>query len=59
MTVELARNKAFLEVTNYSTQFIVLDLKRAIAILDIRPLGYYTIQQGVLQQRLNKYYSFE
>ena len=35
-----------------------LDPKRALAILDIRSLGYYKIQ-GVLQQRLNKYYSFE
>ena len=44
---------------NDSTKIIVLDPKKAIAILDIRPLDYYKIQQGVLQQRLSKYYSFE
>ena len=30
-----------------------------IGILDLRSLGYYNIKQGVLQQKLNKYYHFE
>ena len=30
-----------------------------IGILDLRSLGYYKISQGVLQQRLSKYYHFE
>ena len=30
-----------------------------IGILDLRSLGYYKIQQGVLQQNLSKVYSFE
>ena len=37
----------------------MLDHKRAIVIIDIRSLGYYKIQQGVLHQRLTEYYSFE
>ena len=37
----------------------MLDPKRAVAIVDIRSLGYFKIQQGVLQQRWSKYYSFE
>ena len=31
----------------------------SIGILDLRPLGYYKIKQGVLQQNLDKYYQFE
>ena len=27
--------------------------------LDLRSLGYYKIQQGVLQQNLSKFYEFE
>ena len=53
------RNKAFLEETKDWTQVIVLDPKRAMAILDINAFGYNKIQQGVLQQRLSKYCSFE
>ena len=30
-----------------------------IGILDLRPLGYYKIRQGELQQNLNKCYHFE
>ena len=30
-----------------------------IGILDLRSLGYYEIQQGVLQQNLSKFYNFE
>ena len=59
MKVKFERKKAFYEVTNDSMQVIVLDPKGAVAILDIRSLGYYKIQQGVLQKMLSKYYSFE
>ena len=31
----------------------------SIGILDLRSLGYYKINQGVLQQNLDKYYHFE
>ena len=59
MKVTFERNNALLEVTNDSTKVTVLDPNRTIEILDIRSLGYYEIYQGVLQQRLNKYYLFE
>ena len=59
MKIKTKRNKVFLEVANDSIQVIVLDSKIAIAILDIRSLGYHRIQQGVLHQRLYKYHSFE
>ena len=59
MKVKFERYKLSLKVTNDSTQVIAVDSERAIAILDNRSLGYYKIQQGVLQQRLRKYHSFE
>ena len=30
-----------------------------MGILDLRSLGYYKIQQGVLQQNLSKFYNFK
>ena len=38
---------------------MILRLKEMIGIVDIRSLGYYKIQQGILQQNLSKYYNFE
>ena len=59
MKVNFEENWAFFEIPNDSSQVIVLDPQRVLSILDIRSLGYYKIQQGVLQQGLSKYYSFE
>ena len=30
-----------------------------IGIIDLRSLGYYKIKQGILQQKLSRYYRFE
>ena len=30
-----------------------------IGILDLRSIGYYKIKQGILQQKLSKYYRLE
>ena len=57
--VKFERNEALLGVANDSTKVIILDSKRPLAILDIRSLGCYKIHQGVCQQWLSKYYSFE
>ena len=45
-----------LDITNSSSQILVLSPKEAIGILDLRPLGYYKIQQGVLQQNQSKFH---
>ena len=44
---------------NSSSEIVVLIPKEAIGILDLRSLGYYKIQQGILQQNLSKFYNFE
>ena len=40
---------------------LILNLREALGILDLRlrSLGYYKIKQGVIQQKLSRYYEFE
>ena len=59
MKVKLEEKNVFLEVTDDSTQVIEFYHNRAIAILDIRLVAYYEIQQVFVQQRFRKYYSSE
>ena len=48
-----------LDITKSSSEILILSLEEAIGILDLRSLGYYKIQQGVLQQNLSKFYKFK
>ena len=52
-------NKAVLEIKNAGKDTVILDPKEMIGIVDIRSLGCYKINQGILQQNLSKYYRFE
>ena len=51
--------KAVLDIKNAGKDTMILNLKEMIGIVDIRSLGYYKIKQGILQQNLSKYYTFE
>ena len=53
------RNAAILDVMNSGPEILILNPNEAVGILDLRLLGYYKIKQGVLQQKLSKYYEFE
>ena len=53
------QNVALLDIMNSSSEILILNLKEALEILDLRSLGYYKIKQGVLQQNLGRYYEFE
>ena len=53
------QNEAMLDMMNDSSETLILNLKEALGILDLRSLGFYMIKQGVLQQNLGKYYEFE
>ena len=44
---------------NSSSEILILSPKEATGTLDLKLLGYYKIQQGVLQQSLSKFYRFE
>ena len=51
--------KSTSNVTNSSSEIVILSLREAIGILDFRYFRYYKIQQGVLQQNLRKFYNFK
>ena len=38
---------------------MILRQEELIGIIDLRSLGYYKIEQGILQQNLSRYYRFE
>ena len=59
LKVKFLRHAAMLDITNSSSETLILNPKEAVGILDIRSLGYYKIKQGVLQQNLSRYYKFE
>ena len=48
-----------LDMTNSSSETLIFNPREALGILDLRSLGYYKIQQGVLQQNISKFYKFE
>ena len=57
--LKFTHNKAVLDVKNARKDAMILKPKEMIGIVDIRSLGYYKIKQGILQQNLCRYYSFE
>ena len=48
-----------LDMINSSSETLTLNPRKALGILDLRSLGYYKIKQGVIQQKLSRYYKFE
>ena len=49
----------FEDIMNSSSEIVILIPREAIGTLDLRSLGYYKIQYGVLQQNLSKFYNFK
>ena len=41
-------------VNNSNLETLILNPVEVLGILDLRSLGYYKIQQGVIQQKLSK-----
>ena len=44
---------------NSSLETLIFNPEKAMGILDLRSLGYYKIEQGVIQQKLSRFYNFE
>ena len=53
------QNMTMLNITNSSSETLILGPKEALGIFYLRSSGYYKIQQGVLQQNISKFYEFE
>ena len=49
LKVEFSLNGAILDMTNSSSETLILNPKEALGILDLRSLCYNKIRQGVLQ----------
>ena len=59
LKVKFMQNDAMLGMMNGSSEILILNMKEALGILDLRSLRYYKIKQGGLQQNIGKYYEFE
>ena len=46
-------------INNSGSETLILNPREALEVSDLRSLGYYKIKQGVIQQKLSKYYEFE
>ena len=46
-------------INNSGSETLILNPGEVIGVLDLGSLGYYKIKQGVIQQKLRKYYEFE
>ena len=57
--LKFTHNKAVLDIKNAGKDTMILRLEEMIGIVDISSLGYYKIKQGILQQNLSRYYTFE
>ena len=53
------RHSATLDVTNSSFKTVIFNPKEMLGILDLRSIGTYRIEHGLLQQNLSKYFRFE
>ena len=59
LKAKFMQNTAMLDMINSSSETLIISSKEALGILDLRSLGYYKINQGVLQQYLSRFYEFE
>ena len=59
LKLRFMHNAATLDIVNNGTNTIIFKPKEMLGIVDLRSLGYYKINQGILQQNLSKYYRFE
>ena len=60
LKVRFIHNIAMLDMINNSnSETIILNPREALGLLDLRSLGYYKTKQGVIQQKLSRFYEFE
>ena len=46
-------------INNSNSETLTLNPREALGILDLRSLGYYKTKQGVVHQKLSRFYEFE
>ena len=55
--LKFTHNAEILDIVNNSTETMIFKPEEMLGIVDLRSLGYYKIEQGILQQNLSKYYT--
>ena len=48
-----------MDITNSSTETVLLDLQKHLGIVDIRSIRYYQVKHDTLQQEPSNHYQFE
>ena len=46
-------------MNNSNSETFILNPREVLGILDLRSLDYYKIKQGVIQEKLSRFYEFE
>ena len=60
LKVTFVHNIAMLDMINNSnSETLIPNPREVVGILDLRSLGYYKIKQGVIQQKLSRFYEFK
>ena len=59
LKLKFVRNRATLNVTNSTQEKVTLNPEHIVGIADLRSLGHYQINQGVLQQNFSHCYHLE
>ena len=59
LKLKFMQNLAILDVTNSILDMFIFDPKELLRMLDLRSLGYYKIEQGILQQNVSEYHRFK
>ena len=60
LKVKFIHNIAMLDMINKSnSETLILNPREALGILDLRSLGYYKIKQGVITQKVSRFYEYE
>ena len=57
--LKFIQNKAFLKITNKTHKTITFGRTEMMGIVDLRSLGFYKINQEVLQEHLGRHYCFK
>ena len=57
--LKFAQNKAISDIENNGSEPMMFKPEEMTGVIDLRSLGYYKIKQGILQQKLSRYYKFE
>ena len=59
LKLKFMHNTTMLDVVNNGPDTIIFKLEERLGIVDLRSLGYYKFEQGILQQNMSKYYKFK